>query len=220
MRLASSKDRRRDWIGAAASVVVMLGLAGCSSPGAPSSSSLTSFTSMFRSTPQQQAAAGPTFDDADCPVVQVRFGASTLAIAAKDQEPTAADLRYQASFNRLARQCTLIGTTLNVKVGVEGRVVVGPAGAPSQVDIPLRYAVVQEGISPKTITTKFKRFAVAMPPGETNVTFTDIEQELNFPLPSLAQLQAYVIYVGFDEIGDRPPPKAPRKPAKKSARPS
>lgn len=99
---------------------------------------------------------------------------------------------------------------------MQGRVIVGPAGAPSQVDVPLRYAVIREGVEPKTIATKFRRFSVPIPAGETNVTFTDIEEDLSFPMPSFAELDAYVVYVGFDDQGDR---SARRPPAKKSSPP-
>lgn len=163
-----------------------------------------------------QASVGPTTSmDEDCPAVNIRTGASTLAIAAKTQGATANDLRYQLSFNQMARQCTLLGTTVRMRVGVQGRIVVGPAGAPDQADIPLRYAVVREGVEPKTIVTKFRRFPIAIPSGANNVMFTDIEEDLSFPMPSLLELQAYVVYVGFDDLGDRTARPAPAK--KKSA---
>ena len=49
--------------------------------------------------------------------------------------------------------------------------------------------------------------------------FVDIEDGLSFPLPSKEELAAYVIYVGFDEIGDRNEKneKKPARPAKHSA---
>jgi hypothetical protein len=147
--------------------------------------------------------------DQDCPVVEVRTGSSTLMIAAKTQSPTANDLRYQLTIGQLARQCALAGPLIRMRVGVQGRVVVGPAGAPSQVDVPVRYAVVQEGVEPKTITTKFRRFGVAIPPGASNVTFTDIEEDLSFPIARSDVLESYIVYVGFDDQGDRsqrPPP--------------
>jgi hypothetical protein len=163
-----------------------------------------------------QASAGPTASmDDDCPTVDIRTGASTLSVAAKTQAATATDLRYQLSFNETARQCFLSGGMIRMKVGVQGRVVVGPAGAPPQVDVPLRYAVVREGVEPKTIATKFRRLPVAVPSGSTNVAFTDIEEDLSFPLPPVAELQAYVVYIGFDEAGDRNARPAPAK--KKSA---
>jgi hypothetical protein len=88
-------------------------------------------------------------------------------------------------------------------------------GGPGQVDIPLRYAVVREGPQPRTIVTKFKRIPVIVAPEQTHVQFVDIEEGLTFPLPSGTELDAYVIYVGFDEIGDKNE-KKPAKTAKKT----
>ena len=48
--------------------------------------------------------------------------------------------------------------------------------------------------------------------GVTNVAFTTIEEDLSFPVPPRVELQAYVVYVGFDEVGDR----NERRPAKKA----
>jgi hypothetical protein len=103
-----------------------------------------------------------------------------------------------------------------MKVGVQGRIIVGPAGGPGQFDIPLRYAVVREGADPKTITTKFKRAPAEVPPGQSNAAFSDVEESLSFPMPSRAELAAYMVYVGFDEIGDGPEKKpAAKKPIAK-----
>jgi hypothetical protein len=40
------------------------------------------------------------------------------------------------------------------------------------------------------------------------VQFVDVEEGLSFPLPSSSELEAYVVYVGFDEIGDKNEKKA------------
>jgi hypothetical protein len=97
---------------------------------------------------------------------------------------------------------------MSIKVGVQGRVILGPMGAPGKIDVPLRYAVVREGPEPKTIATKFKRISVIVPPDQTHVQFVDVEEGLSFPLPSSSELEAYVVYVGFDEIGDKNEKKA------------
>jgi hypothetical protein len=176
------------------------------------------FTSSAPEDRAAQASVGPTASiNEDCPTVDIRTGASTLAIATKTQSPTATDLRYQLSFNQTARQCALAGGVVRMRVGVQGRVVVGPAGAPPQVDVPLRYAVVREGVEPKTIATKFRRFPVVVPSGANNVPFVDIEEDLSFPMPSLAELQTYVVYIGFDDVGDRA--TRPAAPAKKKSSP-
>ena len=53
-------------------------------------------------------------------------------------------LKYQGTFVRAARECAVVGGQMVMKVGVEGRIIVGPAGGPGQVDVPLRIAVVDE----------------------------------------------------------------------------
>jgi hypothetical protein len=197
-------------------------LTGCSGgpPGGDSPSVLPSLTGSFASffassAPQPKPGEAPQSTVVEnCPIVEVRPGASTLPVAAKTEQATAQDLRYQLTFTQTARQCSIIGTMMRMRVGVQGRVVAGPAGAPTQVDVPLRYAVVREGVEPKTITTKFRRFPVALAPGAPNVLFTDIEEDLSFPIPSTVDLDAYVVYIGFDDQGDR---TERRPPAKKSA---
>src|SRR5260370_17662310 len=118
-------------------------------------------------------------------------------------EGTAGGLRYERSVGQTARECVVQGATLIIKVGVQGRVILGPMGTPGQVDVPLRYAVVREGPQPKTIATKFKRLPVTVGPDQTHVQFVDVEEGLSFPVPSRSEVDPYVIYVGFDEIGDK-----------------
>jgi hypothetical protein len=155
--------------------------------------------------------------EGDCPPVEIRRGAATLSVAVGSEGgATASDLQYQLTFHQFARQCVVLGGTVRMRVGVQGRVVVGPAGAPEQVSVPLRYAVMREGVEPKPIATKFHRFTVEIPASATNVSFTDIEEDLSFPMPPIAQLQSYIVYIGFDDVPDRPPPRG----AKKKARPT
>jgi hypothetical protein len=164
------------------------------------------------SQPSSKIASAP---EVDCPGVDIRNGASTLNIASKTQDATAGDVRYQLSFGQTARECAVQDGTMTIKVGVQGRAIVGPLGGPGTVDVPLRYAVVREGPEPKTIVTKFKRTSVTINVGERHAQFVDIEEGLAFPLPSSQELEAYVIYVGFDEYGD---PKE-KKPARTAKRP-
>jgi hypothetical protein len=217
MRVVSFDRRRRGCLAIAALCSVAL-LSGCSSwtgAGSPLTGRFSELFASSNSSAAQTAGSGPVFEDSNCPVVDIRAGAGTLMVRGKSDSTTATDLRYQLSFSRLARQCTSLGATLAMKVGVQGRVIVGPSGGPGQVEVPLRYAVVREGPEPRTIVTKFKRVPVAMAAGETNVPFTDVQEDLSFPLPPQPELDAYVVYVGFDEIGDA----AEKKPAAKKAAP-
>lgn len=156
-------------------------------------------------------------EDFECPSVEVRPGASTLTISGKGGDNAALDLRYQGSIVRTARDCQVRSGNVTIKVGVEGRIVLGPAGGPGQIDIPLRYAVVHEGAAPKTIVTKFFRIPVTVPENESRVSFSHITEDLTFPMPVPAgDIDSYLVYVGFDPAG-APEPKPKSKPAPRSA---
>jgi hypothetical protein len=233
--LRSLSGHLRRNLGCVAVLVLATGIAGCSSDRllgraeAPASTGSTgsspSFgdrvSNLFNSKPavqpsaQTPSIAGITAADVDCPTVEIRPGTSTFAVSAAGVEQSALAMRYQASFGQTARECKLAGNALTVRVGIEGRVVVGPAGGAGQLEIPIRYAVVQEGPDPKTIMTKLHWQSIVIPPGETNVPFTQIEEELTFQLPRGNALEAYVVYVGFDRAAVKEPEK--KKPAKKPA---
>jgi len=190
-------------------------------------SPLDYFSSSSKATNDAAAAGGTaniTTDDIDCPEVQVRTGAATLMIGSKpgEAEPAALDVRYQGSIIRTARECHVNAGIMTMKVGIEGRVITGPAGGPGTVDVPLRIAVVQEGVNPKAVTSKFGRETVTVNASIDRVTFTHVESDIAFPLPQpLGLIDAYVVYVGFDPVSAQPEKKKPpakRKPvAKKPA---
>jgi hypothetical protein len=216
MRPGHDEKRRHGLCSTLALVMGAVTLSGCSSitggDDAPSwGSRFAGFFSGAQPGVKQPASPTPSAPEVECPGVDIRAGASTLNIAAKGSQATAGDLRYQLSFGQTARECQVQGGNLAIKVGVQGRIILGPMGGPGHLDIPLRYAVVREGPEPKMIVTKFKRIPVVVPPEQTHVQFVDIEEGLSFPMPSGAELDAYVVYVGFDEIGD----KNEKRPAKK-----
>ncbi|MCK9908583.1 hypothetical protein MXD81_05555 [Microbacteriaceae bacterium K1510] len=185
-----------------------------------SGSPLDLFSSSSKATKTDTATGGEetvTASDIECPDLKVRTGASTLMIGSKpgEGEPAALDVRYQGTIVRLARECNVHAGMMTMKVGIEGRVITGPAGGPGTVDVPLRIAVVQEGLTPKPIVSKFGREQVTIANAVDRVTFTHIESDLTFPLPQpLGLIDSYTVYVGFDPLGAKPEPKRPvrRKP--------
>jgi hypothetical protein len=152
----------------------------------------------------------------DCPGVEVRQGASTLAISAPGAEAGPMNTRYQVTIGQTARECAALGGVMTMKVGVQGRVLLGPAGGPGQVDLPLRMVVVQEGPDPKPIVSKFARLSVAIAPGQTAVPFMHVEQDVTFPMPRPSVLEAYVVYVGFDPAATPAKPERKQKKQQKS----
>jgi len=158
-------------------------------------------------------------NDTPCPDVQVRSGASTLMIGSKPgtDEPAPLDVRYQGSIVNAARECHLNAGLLTMKVGVEGRIITGPAGAPGQVMVPLRIAVVHEGVNPRTVVSKLAVIPVQVNNAVDRVTFTHVDPDIAFPMPPPGQIDSYVVYIGFDPIAAQPAKKPPpkRKPVAK-----
>jgi hypothetical protein len=193
---------------------VGLVLCGCSRSGTRCLFS-TAPLDLFSSSPM--ATAGPAVGtaaidpDVDCPEVSIRTGAATLLIGSKpgqEGEPNPLDVRYQGSITRTARECHVSGGVMTMKVGIEGRIITGPLGAPGAVDVPLRIAVVQEGPEPKTVASKFARETVTVQNTVDRVAFVHVEPDISFPLPQPASaIDRYVVYVGFDPIGAQPPAK-------------
>ncbi|WP_156380994.1 hypothetical protein [Pseudolabrys sp. Root1462] len=199
---------------ACATPLLALLLAGCGT----SLSSLNLLDSN-KATSDGQAESGNvgnlSNEDVDCPPVQVRTGAATLMIggAGKPDEPAALNLRYQGTIIRYARECHINAGVMTMRVGIEGRVITGPAGGPGKVDVPLRIAVVQEGVTPKAISSKFVIVPVEITSAVDRVTFTHIEEGMTFPMPTPAGLlDSYVVYIGFDTLAAQQQKKpAPRK---------
>jgi hypothetical protein len=124
-------------------------------------------------------------------------------------------LQYQGIFVRAARECKVVSGQMVIKLGVQGRVVVGPAGGPGQVDVPLRVAVVNaDPTGPKTVVTRLIRIPVTVG-NDDNVSFTHIEDGLSFPLTPSTNLDNYIIYIGFDPLGAAAEDKAKLKPVAK-----
>ena len=156
------------------------------------------FSGSTAKSPQPVAGAQ---SDVNCPSVEIRQGASTLSIGPTGDNATMS-LKYQGSFVRAARECAVVAGNMVMKIGVQGRVVVGPAGGPGQVEVPLRIAVVEEvpgGFKP--IVTKLIRIPVTIGAGLGNASFAHVEEGISFPLPTpTSALDDYIVYVGFDPL--------------------
>ena len=155
-------------------------------------------------------AATPDPGDLTCPPVTVRAGASTYAVAAPGKQPVGNDLRFQATISKMARECSLNGGVITARIGSQGRVIAGPAGAPASVQVPIRVAVVQGGVSEKTIATKAYQTTVNMT--ETgSEPFTLVAEDLTYPVPSGAAGDSYIFYIGFDPQALKPERPAPKR---------
>jgi len=213
------------WLGGCSSVSNLLDSSSADKPqsgGAPAASSSSSSTGLLSGIgigSPTSATGEPELkpDDYPCPEVTVRPGAGTLLLGSKSSigEIGAMDLRYQGTLVKFARECMPRAGIMTMKIGIEGRVITGPAGGPGTVEVPLRLAVVQEGPDPKTVVSKLARIPVTVGADTPNVDFTHVDQEVAFPIPRpMGALASYVVYVGFDPAGatpQKPPPRTRKR---------
>jgi hypothetical protein len=198
----------------AAVVVLAIGYGACLSPA--SSQSLTDrFKSLFGgksdAPPPTIVEPGGPAPEIDCPPVAIRAGASTFAVAAPGKQAVGNDVRFQATITKTARECVQNGAEITAHIGIQGRIIAGPSGAPGSIEIPMRVAVVQGGVGEKVIATKAYRTTVTMSSEEGSEPFTLVADDLVYPTPSANDADKYIFYIGFDPQALAPEPKPARK---------
>jgi hypothetical protein len=185
------------------------GLGGSSEPAAQPSqgagSTLRNFALYGGATqpPSQQ----PTENDRDlnCPSVAVlengaayRSGSGTGGSA----------VSYQASLVNTARECLFQGNQLLLRVGVEGRLLLGTNGKPGTYSVPVKIQVKRRN---DIVTQRFAQVSVTIPGNETQAEFAHIEERITVPISATDPGDEYDIYVGFDASGARAPRQTNRR---------
>ena len=171
--------------------------------------------SLFGGKPDTPPQAAPSDDpkpDINCPPVGIRAGASTYAVAAPGKQAVGNDVRFQVTITKTARECVKAGGEITAHIGIQGRIIAGPAGAPPTVEVPIRIAVVQGGVSEKVIATKAYRTTVEM--SEDGVApYSFVADDLVYPAPVGGTGDQYIFYVGFDPtlVSSEPKPKPVKK---------
>jgi hypothetical protein len=136
-----------------------------------------------------------------CPAIELLDG--TVALRSGDSG-TARGIGYQASIRDTARECALVeGNQIRIKVGVQGRLVLGESGRPGTYTVPVRVAVRRKGGD--TVYSKLSTASVAVPATDTQGTFTIIDDSLSLPLSANDPGEEYTILVGLDPQGRAPP---------------
>lgn len=149
----------------------------------------------------------------DCPPIEVLDGtASARTYAGADQSN--GNVKYQFSMGELVRECSKAGDQLVLKVGVQGRALVGPAGAPGSFTAPVRIAVRNDN-DRSVLTSKFYSVPVTIQPGNSQADFTVVSDPITVPFTKAHADEDYTILVGFDEHGQSADPNAPRKARRK-----
>ena len=134
-------------------------------------------------------------EDAYCPAIGVVDGGSAL----RSGEGSA--LRSQVTLGQLARECVgqSDGSTL-VKVGVQGRALLGAGGSAGRFDVPVR-VVVRQG--DRIIANRVRRTAVQIPAGDTQGSFAVVEDGIVVPASAAQDFEIEVGIGGGSDAGAR-----------------
>jgi hypothetical protein len=140
---------------------------------------------------QAQANALPAIAT-ECPPIKVRPGAEALYFYGSGKTGNPQDLHYQAEIEKQTRNCVVSNGLITVKMGVIGRVLLGPAGKETSVNVPLRFAVERNGTA--VFSDKYVIPVAITPPAQSQEFVKVVD---NVAIPYLGG-EDIVIWVGFD----------------------
>ncbi len=135
--------------------------------------------------------------DLGCPTASILDG--TAAYRTGDTT-RARGVAYQAAINDLARECRQEGNVMRIKVGIQGRVLLGEVGNPGNYTIPVRIAVRANG---QTISTRLVPVSVSIPAGDSQAPFVTVDDSVSVPITAADPAEQYSVLIGLDPQGAR-----------------
>ncbi len=131
-----------------------------------------------------------------CPELRVLDGTEVARFHA-GSPPSSTNLRVQYSIEDTARECSTGSDKLVVKVGIAGKVLLGPAGSPGSFTVPVRVAVVRNS-DQSTLASKLYRASATITGKRTEESFTIISEPISVPFVHARAEEDYTIKVGID----------------------
>lgn len=183
-------------------------LAGCSgggsSAGAPSAGSRLAGLLSFGSPAPAAAAKDPAAPQIrSCPEATVLDGGAALRVGG----PSSESVRHQFAIADVARECQLQGGQLVMKVGVEGNLLIGPAGSGGTQSASIRVQVRAEADQRIVASRSYRVTATAS--GSQSGPFTLVTDSFAVPFIHEYAGDDYTIVVGFE--GARSTIASPRR---------
>ena len=148
--------------------------------------------------PQKDVTAADFVKKDDyCPPIQIRAGTASMTVYERGHENETAYVRYLASITQTARECTLVGDTLTIKVGIAGRVVAGPKGSAASVTLPLRVAVAKQLGGTAPLFSELFKLPVSLTAPTFGANYNKVFDQVT--VTASPNDRDLIIYVGFDE---------------------
>ena len=173
--------------------VLALGLAACAGVNEK-----TVAEGVVVTAPPPKEATGADFVKRDtyCPPIQVRAGTASMTVYERGHENETQYVRYLASITQKARECTMTGDTLTMRIGFAGRVVAGPKGSAANITLPVRIAVAKQFGGTAPLYSQLLKIPVTLAAPSFGANYNHVEQVTVTAGPQDRNL---IIYVGFDE---------------------
>lgn len=128
----------------------------------------------------------------ECPPIKVRLGGEALFYYGKGKVGNAKDLNYQAVIEKQSRNCVVSNGLITVKMGIVGRLLLGPAGNQTNVNVPVRFAVERDEVP---LFSERYDIPVTITPPNQSEEFVKVVENVAIPYTGGEQI---VIWVGFD----------------------
>jgi hypothetical protein len=189
------------WAARGALLVGAFALAGCSGAN-------TFISGVYGTPPDVNATttatpSGPTrvdFDpDSECPAINIPSNAASYGT------PNGS----QFSISNFARECDLVsGTTVTIKLGIEGHVILAGAGGGTY-SAPLRISIRDHDL--KAVYSKVVRVSATVEPGAAQGKFRLVDTSTPITIGLEQPLSSYDIEIGFDGKGMATTPSRKKK---------
>ena len=137
----------------------------------------------------------PSEAPSGCPTITLLPGTESQRVMAAGATGNQG-LRYQYTLQTVGRECSISGDRVSIKVGADGRVLLGPAGAAGRFDVPIRVAVFSEAQG-KPVESKLFKMGVSVPAGQASVPFQFVSESVVVRIPP-GRTQEYSIKIGID----------------------
>ena len=157
----------------------------------------------------------PAESPSGCPFIEVLDGTGAQRVMANAQAGNQG-LRYQYSIIEVARECHIANGQMTLKVGVTGRVLLGPSGTPGAFKVPLRIAIVDRA-DQKPALSKLYQIDASIPYGQDATPYSLVADSIVLPMGSVKTAAGYSIKVGIDGAKAEKTEKGPRTYAGPSA---
>ncbi|MCJ8151435.1 hypothetical protein MNR02_12715 [Shinella sp. H4-D48] len=172
-------------------ITLLATVAGCSQSDKPVNLGVTSDPSGIETATQQQTQVAVI--QGSCPQVYLQDGTAVLQRYARGAKDDPQNLAYQVTLADTTRQCVINSSQLSITVMVQGRIVVGPAGASGTVNVPIRVSVLD---GTNTLYTQLVQYPVTVPADGTAGQFIFKQDNIAVPGGSGGFTK---VYVGFED---------------------